>query len=315
MKVHVARAVMQRLPGFERRFLSEAGAYVGQYVLDTGERHINIAIDAHDNRKIASGAILDWSDVYFKSNKWVSEKYPAKVMPLVNGNGLHTTRSLAFLKSLRETPKEYDFVFISRFGAGIEHNLKLFKSLARLKCRKHLVAILYADQGHDAYVDELEAAGITCVRRNLETVELWKILARTRINFLRLGAKYCVPWRMIDLLCLGSCIVIDRHPFADWPVPLRNLVNFVSCFARTSQPDAAGDYECVLNTVERLLAEPEAVRDIANNNAAYFDRFAAPAPVAAHIVQTSVTTNVDPQDVTWSDAVAPWVPRWRDTPE
>ena len=307
-KVRISRMVMQHVYGrLGARYPSKAQYYVGRYVFDTGDRRIRFAIDPHDNRKIASGPIFDWCDVYFKSNKWVSEKYPSKVLPLVNGNGLHSRRTLSLLRSLRHTPKEYDFVMISRLGAGVEHNLKVFESLSRLRCRKLLIAILYSEHGHDTYAKRLEGYGVTCIRRNLPPRELWSILARSRVNFLRLGAKYCIPWRMIDLLCMGACVVLDRYPCSDWPVPLENLVNFMACFNRSAAPGEESDYARVAKTVEHLLDSPEHVRAIAANNATYFDRFAAPTMVANYIVESLLSCDaLDLTDVTWSDAGEPW---------
>lgn len=282
--------------------------FVGQYIVDTGDRRIKVAIDPHDNRRIASRPLLEWSDVYFKSNRWTRERYPSHVLPLVNGNGVHDRRTLARLVSLRSAPKEYDVTFISRLGSGLEHNLKVFEALSRLRCRKKLVAILYAEHGQDAYEPRLAAAGVTCVRQNLASNDLWDALAGSRVVFLRLGAKYCVPWRMIDLLAMGSAIVIDRHPFADWPAPLEEGRHFVSCFdARDSGPGEEEDYARVPERVQALLDNPALVRQMASENAAYFDRHAAPPAVAQYIVDSACA--IDPhaaKNLTWSDAVAPW---------
>jgi hypothetical protein len=49
---------------------AEHATHVGQYIfrLKSG-REIKVAFDAHDHRNIRSAAILDWSDIYFKSNR------------------------------------------------------------------------------------------------------------------------------------------------------------------------------------------------------------------------------------------------------
>jgi hypothetical protein len=304
VSLFVLRTVLMRLG---RRYANHPQSFVGHYTLGTGPDRIRFAVDPNDNKRIASQAALDSCDVYFKSNKWSGERYPSKVLPLVNGNGLHDRRSLAFLTSLRNAPKDRDLVFISRLASGVDHNIKVFESLARLKCRKLLIAVLYAQHGHDQYAKTLEGFGVTCVSRNLPSMELWKLMATSRVNFIRLGAKHCVPWRMVDLLCMGSCIAIDRHPLSDWPVPLQDGANFVSCFGRdTLTPPSESDYSIVANTVEHLLDAPELERTIADNNAAYFDRYASPAMVAHYVVQSVLhREGIDAQDALCSADVAP----------
>ena len=306
-KAHMARVLMQHAGlRLHRQYPDAPHDFVGRYVLDSGGRRINVAIDPHDNRRLASLSALEWSDVYFKSNKWVSETYPSKVRPIVNGNGLHSASSLARLIRLRNAPKEYDFVFISRLGAGVEHNLKVFEALASLPCRKRLIAILYPQFGQDQYAPMLRSLGVTCITHNLPTRELWNLLARARVNFVRLGAKYCIPWRMIDFLAMGSCLVIDRQPFSDWPVPLQDGLNFVACFPRSSDAGEP-DYARVSSAVRQLLDDPARIAAIAANNARYFDEVAAPQRVAAYMLDAAIGRDTcDREERSWSEAVAPW---------
>jgi hypothetical protein len=307
-RAHAARVLMRRV--FERigtRYPHDPRNFVGRYAFDTGTRRVRVAIDPHDNRKIASQAALDWCDVYFKANKWVSEKYPAKVLPIVNGNGVHSTGTLEFLRTLRGAPKDYDLVFISRLGAGIEHNIRLFESLARLPGRKRLVAILYPQFGQQQYAAALERAGVTCLTRNIEPLDLWTTLARARVNFLRLGAKFCIPWRMIDFLAMGSAIVIDRHPFSDWPVPLEDGVNFAACFGRSAEPAVDEDYSRVAATVQRVFDSPSMIEEMAERNAEYFDQFASPPMVARYTIDSALAFDPQaPRDSSWSEGAAPW---------
>jgi hypothetical protein len=306
-KAHAARLLMQHTGArLGRRYPDAPHDFVGRYVLDSGGRRIKVAIDPHDNRRLASLSAVAWSDVYFKSNRWSTETYPLKVLPIVNGNGLHSSSTLASLTRLRHAPKEYDFVFISRLGAGVEHNLHVFEALGRLRCRKRLIAILYPQFGQDKFATTLERFGVTCVTHNIPTRELWELLARARVNFVRLGAKYCIPWRMIDFLAMGSCLVIDRQPFSDWPVPLVDGVNFMACFGRNTESHDL-DYSRVSSTVEQLLADPQRVTDIATNNARYFDEIAAPQRVAEYLLGAAMShQTIDREDLTWSEAVAPW---------
>src|SRR5262249_56513991 len=106
-----ARHALER---FDASSPASAERFVGQYLIEVDGRRTKVAVDAHDNRKIASRELLEWSDVYLKSNRWTRERYPSHVLPLVNGNGIHDARTLAYLTSLRRAPQAYDITFISR---------------------------------------------------------------------------------------------------------------------------------------------------------------------------------------------------------
>ena len=121
--------------------------HVGQYIFQLKNgKHIKVAIDAHDHRDIRSEEILNWSDLYFKSNHWPSVEYPQKVRPIVNGNGMLTPERIDFLKSLRNHKKTLDFIFIAQIWAGgdanVEHNIRLFENLAKVDCKSKILAVL-----------------------------------------------------------------------------------------------------------------------------------------------------------------------------
>ena len=122
--------------------------HVGQYLFhlrDGGVR--KVAIDAHDHRNIRSQAIHDWCDVYFKSNRWPTMDYSSKVLPIVTGNAGITLENCRFLRGLRDVKKEFDLLFVGRIWAGgdanVEHNLRLFESLAKVKCKSKLLAVVF----------------------------------------------------------------------------------------------------------------------------------------------------------------------------
>src|SRR5262245_20908821 len=73
---------------------SDTATHVGRYTFQfPDEKMIRIAIDAHDGRDVRDPAAYDWSDLYFKTSRWPSLSYGAKVRPLICGNGaLDTTR-------------------------------------------------------------------------------------------------------------------------------------------------------------------------------------------------------------------------------
>jgi hypothetical protein len=75
-------------------------------------------IDAADYPTLPSDELVAWSDLYFKSNRWPWQVYPAKVLPLVNGDPL-ILRRIESLRRAGQTPKEWDVCFVVRvWGAG-----------------------------------------------------------------------------------------------------------------------------------------------------------------------------------------------------
>ena len=176
---------------------------------------------------------LDWCDIYFKANKWTGHVYPEKVVPVVNGNGFLRNRHLTRLRKMRHTPKPNDLLFISRVWGGIEHNVRLFEALAKLPCKKRLVAILVSDPGCAAETagarKRLERVGVECTYDLIPIRKLWQLTAAAKIVVLRAGKYLCIPWRMIDLLCMGTCIVTDSEFYSNWPVPLEPGTHYVSC--------------------------------------------------------------------------------------
>jgi hypothetical protein len=282
MRRAIGRSAVAAKPGVE--------GHVGRYLAELDGETVRFAIDAHDSRHVRDEDALRWSDVYFKSNRWPDEIYDEKVLPLVNGNGLLDRRRIARLRALRDHGRDTDVAFISNFRPGRPHMLRLFEELARLPIRCDLLAVfdgLHADD--DArYIRQLKAAGIPCSLRPLPPEELWARLARAKVVLLRGGRHTCLPWRTVDLLCMGACIVLDADPAPEWPIPLRSGHEYAGCGMQRPPDDRAADgdeYEKLAVTVMRLLAQQDEAERLRDGAARYFDTHAAPGRVAEYILR------------------------------
>jgi hypothetical protein len=281
-----------RLARLGRALGARTMGHVGRYEAELPGGTVRFAIDAHDGREIRDPDACEWSDVYFKANLWPDHVYPPHVVPIVNGNGLLNRRYLALLRSLRGRPKKTDVVFISNVWGGREHNVRLFEELARLDCVTDLLAIFQGGFDEDetrAYMERLERAGVPTTRAPLAPTELWRRLARAKLVVFRAGKHLCVPWRMLDLLCMGACVVFDSPPPARWPVPLAEGRNYVDCGIERplgTEPAPAGHYARIVPTIERVLADEPFAVSIREANATYFDHYAAPARVADYVLET-----------------------------
>ncbi|HVN59802.1 MAG TPA: hypothetical protein VMT59_00970 [Gaiellaceae bacterium] len=286
-KVRVAR----RLDGSRLVGNARDSGHVRRYLADDDGLTRRFAIDARDNRAVLDQEVLDWSEVYFKANRWPTEQYDPKVVPIVNGNGVLDWSRIAHLRNLRDRPKDIDVVFISRIWGGREHNVRLFEELARLGARSDLHAILPhgADPEDDrAITARLERVGVKC---NYETVppdELWDRLSRARIVVFRSGMHLCIPWRMVDLLAMGACILFDARPLPQWPEPLEAGVHYAEMGIERPpfSPPEPTEYAKVGPAVEALLADGARAAELRRNAAVYFDAHAAPERVGEYILET-----------------------------
>ena len=268
---------------------------VGQYLYrgkDGGER--KICIDAADSGNITSPELLEWSDIYFKSNFWKDRDYPSKVRPMYNANP-YILGKLPMLRSLRATEKLYDLCFIVRVWGGtnetegVEHNVRLIEAVSKADCRKFLYAYLVAgDIKH--YAKRLDEHGIPWSTEPMPLERLWDVSAQSRLSVIRLGMHYCVPWRMADTLAMGGSPVLDSPPFTAWPEPLRENENFfslgVDCGLQKSTASEE-EYSSIPAKIESWLAGPGGIKRISENNCRYFDRFLAPEKIGEYIIRTA----------------------------
>lgn len=286
-----ATLALARSPIPSLRPIPETGAH-GRYVAEIDGAEVRFAIDCVDQPEIREieRASYDWSDIYFKANRRRTIEYDAKVLPLVNSNGWLNARRVAQLRALRATPKDIDVSFVSNVWGGREHNVRLFEQLGRLRGRTELKAIFppgFDPEETEGFERRLAAAGVPSSDRHVPLRDLTRILARSKIVFFRAGKAINLPWRTIDLLALGSCVVIDSAPVVDWYVPLRPGVNFVDCGierALDTSPAPAEQYEAIVPTIESLLADESRMEEIRQANARYFDDVCAPLPLGRHIL-------------------------------
>ncbi len=295
---------------FWRKWASKSGSkefpettnHIAQYIFRFENGSVRVAIDIADGRNLHNQEVVDWSEVYFKCNAWPSIDYPHKVLPLVNGNGSLSEEKINRLVNLRKIPKAYDLVYWSRVWAapgndpdnnGVEHNIRLFEALAKVKGNKNLLAVFpesMDDTGLQAYRDRLDTAGVLWQRGwgNINSKILWENLANARVNFLRPGNHLCISWRMMDLLAMGACIMVDGVPCPQWPVRLEDNINYVNADCTLTEnyqlPDEK-DYVRMTHLITELIEDTEKTKTIAENNARYFDESADLKPVSNYIIR------------------------------
>jgi hypothetical protein len=282
---------------------SVQSTHVGRYTFDlpTRDAPLRVAIDTHDDRSIRDPDAYAWSDIYFKVSYWPTLDYGPKVRPLVCGHGALDQKRIARLIGLRNQDRNLDLVFVAKLWAGhpgatfwnsVEHLVRTFETLAKLKIRSYLRPILVptGQPVPQHFLDRLSKAGIPATTTNITIDELWSATSSSRLAFLRPGRHLCVSWRMIDHLAMGACTVCDHAPYPQWPVPLQAGREFMDCEcgigADASLPDPA-HYERIADTVMALLADPERVAESRRAAAAYFDRHATPERIARYLMDVS----------------------------
>ena len=257
-------------------------------------REVKVCLQSDDEGSRIDQGILDWSDVYFKNNYWPSLSYSPKVVPAVNGDPLVIPQIDTF-RGYRALPKAHDVCMVVRVWGGkdevegVEHNLRLIEAVSRARCSKFLYAYLVAGDV-DAAARRLGRLGIPCGVHPLPAAELWRTSAASRLNIIRLGMHYCIPWRVTGALAIGSAMVLDRAPFTRWPEPLADGVNYVALGTETgvTQPLATdAQYAAIPEKIEAWLADRDLPARIGHANADYYDRFVSPERVGEYIVKTA----------------------------
>jgi hypothetical protein len=253
-----------------------------EFLTDSGEK-ITACIDARDIGDFSTELAAE-QDLYFKSNYWPTLTYPDNVFPVPNLNPL-VIRDQPYFKELRATPKTLDlFAFFRVWGGsdeleGIEHNLSLIESLAKAPCSKFLCAYLVA--GDISTIGKrLSDQNIQWTTVPMDKHELWQLAAKSRLNLVRLGMHECIPWRMIDVLAMGGCPVIDYGPQTIWPAPLVEGQHYLNLHTAPGSTN----FDSVPADVTRWLATPGLVEDMSRATASYFDDHIAPGSLGREIV-------------------------------
>jgi hypothetical protein len=279
---------------------AEHTTHVGQYIFhlrDGGVR--NVAFDAHDHRDIRSKAIHEWSDIYLKSNRWPGIDYGPKVQPIPIGHAGITLENCRYLRSLRGAKKELDLLFVGRIWAGgdanVEHNLRLFESLAKVKCKSKLLAVVFNfDKQSEEFriiARRLNEAGVEMTDRQIGYGDLMKMSASSKLVVLRAGISGCIAWRMVDMLGMGACLVLDQSPFPEWPVPLKEGTNFFNLGTRITadcRPAPEEDYARIPEMVYSFLQNHETRARIKSKNREYFDQELKPLVMGFKVMQATL---------------------------
>jgi hypothetical protein len=291
-RARVGRAAAQLAGGLARLLttgpVSCPGRPVGRYLFKFHGFDVKVVVDSNDPGTISRPDLLDESDIYFKTNYRQDINYSSKVHPLPNANPL-VLRNLWFARALRSSPVDCDlFAFFRIWGGsneleGIEHNIALFESLARINCRKQLTAYLVCGD-FASIARRLERVGVACRTEPMPLRELWTQASRSRLHVVRHGMHDCVPWRMMDVLALGGCPLLDFAMSTRWPLPLIERQNYLHLNAQSS------GYASVPRAVEGYLQTPGLIQGIRANNAQYFEKNLSPTSLGQYIC--SVVANV-----------------------
>lgn len=263
---------------------------LGTYILHGHGETVKIVIDAFDSGELQSDQLLNWCDIYFKTNYWPTRVYPPKTLPMTNLNP-DVLPHLEYLREARKAEKEWDlFAFFRIWGGvdeleGVEHNLALLETLARVKCKKFLLASLVTgDTG--AAAARLKSAGIPFTTAWMPRSEVWRLAAHSRLNIVRHGMHQCIPWRMTEILAMGGCPVLDYASTTRWHVPLEEDVHYLNLGVPYRPAQAAAfDRDGVVGRVEAWLADQSRLRRIGQNTALYFDEHLTPERLGGYIVE------------------------------
>lgn len=271
-----------------------------------GNRHVRVAIDAHDSPPVTNQAIYDWCDLYFKSNYWASFKYGSKVKPIINGNALLDHLRLRYIASLRTVKKDIDISCIIRIWAGASfdprHCLRLLNAVNSLPCSKYVLAIFCGFQEDDKsfvnYIDFCRKSGIPYSLQPMDYNQLIEISSRSNIVILRNGVSSCIPWRYLDMLCAGMCVVLDHAPVVSWPMQLKQGEHYLSMnmlpaalqerfpgMNTLSKDD--GDDSCRAEMM-RYLNNSELLKKIRSSSVKYYQTYCAPYRLGGFIISHAI---------------------------
>ena len=190
--------------------------------------------------------------------------------------------------------KQYDLCCIIRAWGGtkeldgLEHNIRLIEEISKANCKKFILAYLVGENVHET-IRRLDRLKIPWTTKPMPINKLWRIAAQSKLNIIRLGMFYCVPWRMIDMLAMGACPVLDRVPYTLWPQPLKENINFFSLNidVAPSQPIAPDEqYAKIPGELESWLSDVNNIGRISKNNSKYFDHYVDPQKLGEYIIQT-----------------------------
>ena len=263
---------------------------LGSYAIHVKDAEIKLAIDAFDSGDVQGAELLQWCDVYFKTNLWPARAYSGKVQSLPNISP-HVLDEIPKLPHLRTVPKEWDVFGLFRVWGGtdelegVEHNLAIFEALAALKCKKKLLAYLVTGDTRKQ-AERLEKVGVECTTKWTPVEEVWEMSARARINIVRHGMHQCMPWRMSEMVAMGACPALDYSPTTRWPEPLKEKVHYLNLdIPYVPGSRSPFDRQALVDRVQAWLAEKDLLEEIGRETSTYFDRHMMPEKLGEHIIR------------------------------
>ena len=290
------------------KLLLEAGKtdHVALFVIGgTGRHQLKIAIDSHDSAPVTSLNAYRWCDIYFKSNYWSSLGYGEKVRPIINGNGLLDQLRLRHIAQLREFPHDFDISCIVRIWAGPSfdpvHCLELLTQVSKIDCRKFILAVFCGFEGMDqqleGYIGLCTTHSIPYTLEPIDYNRMIHISARSRVVVLRNGVSSCIPWRFLDMLCLGACVVFDHDPVVSWPHPLVRNQHYLSLDlfppalwpmleAQGASPKACGDHD-VAERLTAYLDREDLLENVRRNAVGYYLSNCAPRQLGDYVLSVA----------------------------
>ena len=264
------------------------------FLADYSDKKIlRVIIDSTDSGNIALNNLLNWVDLYFKTNFWPKFRYSNKIIPFFNLNPI-VLNNIKKLICLRNINKKYDLCFIVRVWGGrneiegIEHCLKLLEEISKIKCKKFIYAYLVAGN-IEKTSKRLDKQKILWSIHPFPLNKLWIISAQSRLNIIRLGMHYCIPWRLTDILAMGGCPLLDREPFTVWPEPLIKNKNYLSLDLSIGPEKPVAleeEYKTIKEKIENFLLCSDLIKKISKNNSKYFDNYLYPFKVGYYMIKT-----------------------------
>lgn len=306
MRAGVAAGVdgLARVVGGNR--LPPSGVFhplVGQYKFEfEGGKTVRLAVDAQDSGELALPDAGSVFPVYAKTNYHADVVYPEFVFPECNGNPLILDK-LAELTSARTQPAEYDVCCVVRVWGGqdeeegVEHNLRLLEAVNKANVRKYLLAYLVTGD-IDRQEARLRGQGIPTTRQPMPLRRLWQVSAASRVNVIRLGMHNCIPWRFMDMLAMGTCVVFDQPPQTVWPVPLEQGKHYLHLGLTTRGGRVCADdakYAAAPELITGYARDKPAVDAIRSQATAYFDQHAHPVAVGQRLLTKAMSVGRSPQ--------------------
>lgn len=247
-------------------------------------------IDVSDHKTLAHDP--SQYAVYFKANYDPARRYPANVLPSINGTTLtrHNVPPTA--------PYQYDIVWITGISGGRPHKIALFEALASLPLKSKLAARMVSADDWQRWAPRLRAARVEVWKDNVPYRQWLELSKQGRWCVLVRGKHDCLSFKMIDYMSIGAAVIADYPPTSVWPIPVQANQHYLDMGCSGPQSNDLSDtaYEQLVHEyhdklralLPRLTGESERQR-IAANNRAYFQQHIQNGQAARDILTAATT--------------------------